>query len=287
MGFDRSLIRNIGPGHIEIDGTDIGLVDVEGFKLTPVGSTVEGKSSRTGENTLERAWHGGMGLEFEMLVKQTELDKLEMLWPGTTRVSGSGLEALDIGVVPGTPIPEYELHFFSIIAAQTPISDFTIYGAVFTSVPPMQGWGGKEQMWLIKGKGVLGDDGIVGRFGDPAATQDATAGAVSAVSPLDGAVGQSVNVTPQVTYTKDLRRDSLNAGNVRLYKNVSGNLTPVVGTIGGVNAGVATTVTFDPTSALDATSQYILLLGSLDAQNDIRDVDGNRCDAFDSKFTTT
>lgn len=282
---DKTLIRNVGPSTIKIDGIDIGLVHVEGLKVTQVGGVVKAHSSRSGPHVAEVAHHEGHGCQFELLFMQTEFDILEQAIPAWSRVSGGGKEKLVLGRTPGEPVPSYQLTVVSTIAAQTPISDFQINEAIFDSEPPLQFWGGNQFFWLVKGEGLLDSTGVVAVFGD-ASTVQGVAAAVSAVVPANAAAGQAVGTNVTATITKDLNRGTLNAGNVRLYKNVAGNLTEVPGAISGVNAGAATTIVFNPTANLDALSQYVFILGSLASQFDIYDADGNQMTHFDSEFTT-
>ncbi len=286
MARDKSLIRNVGDCLVKIDGSELGLIHVEGVKVNQVGGTVKGHSSRSGPHVAEVAHHEGHGVQFEMILMQTEFVQLEKVIPAWTRVSGSGKEKLVLGRIPGEPLTSYVLTLTPTIAAQTPKSDFKIMEAIFDSEPPFQFWGGNQFMYLVKGEGLLDSDGVVAVFGDASATQDATPPSVSAVDPANAAVGVDVDQVIEATITKDLNRGSLNAGNVRLYKDVSGNLTEVPGTIGGNNNGAATTVTFTPTNPLDASALYVFILGSLNAADDIYDQDGNRITHFDSKFTT-
>lgn len=100
------------------------------------------------------------------------------------------------------------------------------------------------------------------------------------VAPTDGAVGQATSVNVVWTFSEALQASTVHNGTVMLIKDDGTN---VAGTVTLVNNGASTTVTFDPTSALSGSSNYIGILTT-----GVRDTAGNAIAAPSvTNFATT
>lgn len=96
---------------------------------------------------------------------------------------------------------------------------------------------------------------------------DSTAPTVSCV-PTDGATGVSVSANIVWTASEALDPNQVNTANVLVFTATG---TPVTGTVALVNNGSSTTITFNPTGDLSASTAYIAMLTT-----NIRDSAGNK-----------
>lgn len=285
MAETISEIQLFGAASVSIGGSNVGHTDEAGVKLALANNIVEALAGKYGQSPVKK-WLNGQRAEIEFTLVQTNLADLEKVLPGATRVSGSGKEKLTFGKISGTPLTAVQLIFTSVQAAQTPKYDLTVPSAVPVGDFELTYSGEAHNKWTCKFEVLIneagGSDGnYMFSFGDASATADTTPPTVSQVVPNDNASGVSVSTDVTWTISEDLDGNTVNNNSVKLIKDPLAGGTDVPGTVTLTNAGASTQIKFDPTSNLDAATQYYAVLLPT-----IKDKNGNALAFYDSDFQT-
>jgi hypothetical protein len=288
--LDVTKNQLFGPVSVSIGGVDVGHTDDAGVKCNFKQTIVYAMAGKYGKVPVN-AWLNGQDMEIEFNLIQTVKADLSAVLPGATLVTnlageqkltfgrGAGFKLTGVAVVlapfPASMAPQFN---FSIVRA-VPIGDFDL---VYT--------GDAFNLWKCKFKALINEAGgaegsFLWTFGDPAVTADPVAPAVSAVSPIDGAVGVAVGANVVATITKDLDGNTVNAGSVHLISDPGGAALPVDGTVTLANNGVLTTITFDPTPPLAGTTQHLFIIEG-GTPNGVKGLNGVDIGFFGSTFTT-
>lgn len=266
MALDVTKNQLFGPVSVSINGADVGHTDDKGVKCNFKNQIVYAMAGKYGKVPVN-AWLNGQDMEIEFDLIQTVKADLSTVLPGATLVTdgggnqkltfgrGAGFKLVGVPIVltpfPATMAPQFN---FQIVRA-VPIGDFDL---VYT--------GDAFNMWKCKFKALINEaSGAEGSFlwtfGDPTVTADAVAPAVSAVAPLDNAVGVSVGASVVATITKNLDPNTVNTATVHLVSKPAGDAQQDVPcAVSLVNNGALTTITLTPSAPLTALTQYLFII---------------------------
>lgn len=284
MGEDTSQIQLFGAVAIVVDGVNVGHTDENGVKTTIPQNVITAKTGKFGQTPV-KGWLNGREITVEFVLDQTDMIALAKVLPGAKRVSEAGKEKLTFGQISGKEIPAVTMTLKSFITAQTPTYDLTFPRVIPVGDFEIVNSGEDFNKWTCKfmvlANEAGGSDGdFEFSFGDDSATADVTSPFVSGVVPTDGASGIAVGDSVVATLSEDMNGNLVNLKNVKLIKDLGGSEVEVVGVVTLVNAGASTTITFNPTGDLDASTTYTFMLQNLEDQN------GLALPFFDSDFTT-
>lgn len=284
MSQDFSQIQLFGAVAIVVDGVDVGHTDENGVKTTIPQNTIFAKTGKHGQTPV-KGWANGREVTIEFVLDQTDMTALVKVLPGATRVSGAGKEKITFGQVAGKEITAVTMTLKSFITAQTPTYDLTFARVIPIGDFEISNSGEDFNKWTCKFM-VLADEagGSDGdfefSFGDDTATADVTAPSVSAVLPTDGDTGIAVGDSVVATLSENMNGNLVNTSNVKLIEDLGGTEVEITGVVTLVNAGASTTITFNPTGNLAASTTYTFMLSNLEDQQ------GLALPFFDSDFTT-
>jgi hypothetical protein len=284
-GLNVQEVVDLGGCNAVINGVNVGHFDENGLKASVKSTVIEAFAAKYGMQAVKRFLNGQtIDLEGELI--QTSFGNLAEALPGATKVTdGSGDSKLTFGQIGGTEIPAVTLVLTSFLSGNTPTYDLTL------KVTPVGDFellysGNGIQKWKVKWSGVVneasGDDGSYSfQFGDSTITPDVTPPTVSAVTPLNAATGVSVGSSVVWTISEELNSDTVSDETVLLFKDAAGPTgLQVAGAVTLVNNGASTQITFNPTSNLDASSDYVAVL------NGVQDKAGNALAFYVNQFQT-
>lgn len=288
--LDVSKNQLFGPVGVSINGADVGHTDDKGVKCNFKNTLVYAMAGKYGKVPVN-AWLNGQDMEIEFDLIQTVKADLSTVLPGATLVTdGGGNQKLTFGRGAGfkligvpivlTPYPAQMAPQFNFqIVRAVPIGDFDL---VYT--------GDAFNLWKCKFKALIDEAGgtegsFLWTFGDPSVTADPVAPAVSAVSPLDGAVAVPTGANVVATITKDLDGNTVNTGSVHLISDPGGAALPVDGVVTLANNGALTTITFNPTPPLSGLTQHLFIIEG-GTPGGVKGINGVDIGFFGSTFTT-
>ncbi len=281
---DVSQIQLFGAVAIVVNGVNVGHTDENGVKTTIPQNVVTAKTGKFGQTPV-KGWLNGREISVEFVLDQTDMVALAEVLPGATRVSEAGKEKLTFGQIAGKEIPAVTMTLKPFISVQSPKYDLTFFRVIPVGDFEITNSGEDFNKWTCKfmvlANEAGGNDGdFEFSFGDDSATADVTAPFVSAVSPVDGAGAEAVGVSVVATLSEDMDGNLINAQNVKLIEDLGGAEVEIVGAVTFVNAGAASTITFNPDADLSAGKTYTFMLQNL------KDKNGVALPFFDSDFTT-
>lgn len=285
MGFDKQTIQLFGSAQVDVDGVNIGHVDEEGVKGPLTNTIIEALSGKFGQSPL-RKWINGQRLIVEFNLIQSEFVNLANVLPGATRVSDGPNDKLTFGKVGGAEIPGVPLVLTPVIPGQTPLFNLTLAEAAPIGDFDLLYSGGAYQKWACKFEALINEAGgtegnFLAQFGDASISADATPPAVSSVAPPNNDTGVVLGSNVVWTMSEDLDGNTVNADSVHLIEDPLGAAVEIAGVVSLVNAGGATTITFNPDSDLTVAKTYLAML-----ENTIKDLAGNNLPFFASDFQT-
>lgn len=289
MPREISKVLNIGPANITIGGVNVGHTDEEGAKIAMAGTVIEAMAGEFGEVGI-RKWINGQRVTAEMNIIQTvdQWAMLEKVLPAATKVTNGADNKLTFGDRAGTELVAAELICTPLIAANTPLYDFTMYKAVRLGDWELIYSGAQHQKWAIKFEAVIDEaGGSAGNwlccFGKAATTSDAVAPTVTLVSPVDGAPAHPVADNIVWTMSEEVDGNTVNINTVYVLEDPlgAGLGTQVPGAVSYVNNGASTTITFNPTGNLTGATPHVALLTS-----NVKDKNGNPVVGHVTNFTT-
>ena len=274
MGADITEVLNLGPCTVTVNSVNVGHTGPDGVKVTMPADQVEAFAGKWGKKAPVKAWIATQAVEAEFTLIQTNMVDLVNVFNGLTKVTSGADSKITVGKIAGSPITAVPVVFTPINTSNTPTYDFTIPYAVPVGNPELLYTGDKFQEWKCKFRAHVneasGADGsYLATFGDVSISADLV-NPTCTVVPLDAAAAVSVNTTVVWTFSKNLDSAAVNSANVKLIEAPVGAAAYVAGTIVLSNAGAATTITFTPTAALTAATQYLAVLTS-----GIKDMAGN------------
>lgn len=288
MSEDISKIVDLGACRVTINSVIAGHTNEEGTKVTLTSEIIRSMVAKFGK-AFVRHFLNGQAATVEFILQQTEFDVLAQILPGGTVVTDSGGDKkITFGKIGGTPLTAVTLVLTPFLSANTPLYDFSMYCVPVGDFEIVYD-GGKVQGWKCKFEGSINEAGgangsYLATFGDSSITQDVTAPTATVV-PADAATGVAVGDNVVWTFSEELDGNSVNADNVILFKDPTGSgMTglEVAGSVTLVNNGASTTITFNPTASLSASTKYIAVL------RNIKDKAGNELASGlqASEFTT-
>lgn len=283
MGEDADQILLHGACRITVGGVILGHTTPEGVQATVTGDPVHAFTGKYGANVPSKTFNPGQGIEVEFMLNESVMTALVEAFPNWTRVSGSGKEKINVGVIAGEVVPSASLVLTSFLSDNTPSRDLTISKAVPVGKPTISYVGNQEQRWAVKFTGQMNElTGVVFSYGDASASAETDNADVSSVVPAAEAVGISTATTVVWTFDRELDESTVVPANVLLFED---DATPVRIACSApvlANNGASTTITLTPTSALAGAKLHLATVTQA-----IKDVNGLAIDGFASRFTTT
>lgn len=283
MAEDATQILLHGACRISVGGVILGHTTPEGVQANVTGEPVHAYTGKYGPNVPVKTFNPGQGIEVEFMLSESVMTALAAAFPNWTRVSGSGLEKLNVGVVAGEQVDSAQLILTSFLADNTPERDLTITKAVPVGKPTISYQGTQEQRWAVKFVGLMNEStGVVFAYGDASATTDSDSSDVSAVVPAAEATGVALATTVVWTFDKELDASTVIAANVLLFEDDSTPARIACAAPVLVNNGASTTITLTPSANLTTAKLHLATVTSA-----IRDINGNYITTYASRFTTT
>lgn len=284
MGFDKQTVELFGSAQVNLNAVNIGHVDEEGVKAPVTNTIVEALAGRYGPVPI-RKWLIGQRIMVEFNLIQSEFANLENVLPGATRVSNGGNDKLTFGNISGKLIPAVPLILTPVVPGQSPLFDLTIPQAVpigdfdLLYKGDYQKWGCKFEGEIDEAGGV--DTNFLAQFGDASITADVTPPTVSSVAPPNNDTGVVLGSNVVWTMSEDMDGNTVNVNSVHLIEDPLGAAVEIVGVVTLVNAGAATTITFNPDANLTVAKTYLAIL-----EGTIKDLAGNALAFYASDFQT-
>lgn len=269
MAQDITEIVLPGPCVVTINSVNMGHTDEKGVTAKCSIELAQAYAALYGKKLPAKVFNAGQGLEVEFNLVQSDLSDLDEVLPGSAYVLDSGLskEKVTFGNIAGTALSGVAISFAPSITTNTPYYDLTIPSAARVGEFEMVYRPDGVQMWHCKfialANEASGTDGsYICSWGDASAAASATAPTVSAVSPLDAATGVDVTANVVWTLTQALDAATVDTNSVLLFKDTGPGtvLTQVAGAVTLVNSGAATTITFNPTASMTASSVHRAIL---------------------------
>lgn len=284
MGQDITTIKLLGPVKIKVATVEIGHTDEAGAKITVPQNVILAKTGKFGQTPV-KGFLNGRESTVEFLLNQTEKERLEALIPGATRVSDGPNDKLTFGQTAGIEIPAVKLELIPEIAIHTPQFNWTFFQVIpvgefeqVLSGEDYNKWSIKFMVLANEAGGTEGDYEF--SFGDDTISADATPPSVTAVLPLDDEAAAAKDTNVVATLSEDMDGTLVNTANVKLIQDLLTGPIEIAGTVTLVNAGAATTITFNPDADLNGAKGHTFMLSNL------KDKAGNDLPFFESDFTT-
>lgn len=275
MGKDATKVFKLGPASITVNGTNIGFTGPDGVRFMYEDHVTYSTVADYGDTNF-KAYFTGCALTVETQIAQTELDILSICASGATEITDGSDSAMGLGKKAGTEITGVPI---VISPVDTNMPSFTMYKGI-PEISMEAAYTGEDGTTYYPLKFVAVVDSsktsdVLGRFGDTSINADVTAPTVSSVVPADEATSVAVSTNVIWTMSEELELATVTTKTVGVIK--ISDQSNVAGAVTLVNNGASTTITFNPTSDLDASSDYIAYL-----TKGIEDLAGNNLAAFSS-----
>ena len=280
MAKDSTKVVKLGPCSVTVDAVNIGYTGPNGATVNISDEVTFSQVADFG-NTNFRGFLTGCMVELEIELAQTELDKMAALASSTTTITDGASYAVGIGKKVGAALSGVQV---IVTPVDTNQPTFTIYKAVANSEYSLPYTGADGATYYTVKFEALADDSkttdCLARFGSTSISADTTAPTFTVV-PLDEATDVVVTSNVIWTFSEELDPATVNTSSVYCVErddpseNIAGSVTLV-------NNVASTTITFNPTSDLSASTGYTVFLTQA-----ITDKAGNAlAELGGSEFTT-